>query len=163
MATPPASDRARVVLSENKYMALATQDGSGPWAAALAFTLLAPRSLCFVSQTASRHGRAIEDNGAVAGVIFDSSAAAEDVESIQFSGQAAVVSDPDRIREVLTAGGGEADEAEVERIANNPAVALYEVQVSDAYVLDQAAWLERGIDAREPVEFEQATRSALGL
>lgn len=153
MITQPAQDRACEVLRRNKYLVLATNDEHGPWAAALAFTVVPPRTLCFVSQTASRHGGAISAGSRVAGVMFDSTAPAEQVESIQFSGVAQETRDPERIRMVLGLGGSEPESAEVERIANDPDVAMYEVTVEDAHVLDQTAWFEHGIDAREPVDF----------
>ncbi|HET7120119.1 MAG TPA: pyridoxamine 5'-phosphate oxidase family protein [Solirubrobacterales bacterium] len=162
MPNASAHDRACEVLRRNKYLVLATDDEHGPWAAALAFTLVPPRAFCFVSQTASRHGSAIAGHRRIAGVIFDSTASAEEVESIQFAGSARVVKDVDRIAMVLGLGGGKPDKAEVERIAHDPSVAMYELTVEEAHVLDQAAWIERGVDAREPVDFDAVAEVVSG-
>jgi nitroimidazol reductase NimA-like FMN-containing flavoprotein (pyridoxamine 5'-phosphate oxidase superfamily) len=158
MSTDDPCARATNVLKATKYLTLATYDPEGPWAAALAYTLVAPNRMYFVSQTASRHGRAVTDESAVAGVIYNSQASEADVESVQFSGVGRLVKNATRIRELMTAGNGgqEPDETEVARLANDPTVGLFELVVADAYVLDQNAWVEKGIDAREPVAFADA-------
>lgn len=145
-------DRAAAVLRDNSYFVLATTDSTGPWAAALAYTLKAPDRLYFVSSRASRHARSIEATGTVAGVIYDSRAETADVESIQFSGSAVQVMDASTIEAAL-----ECNAADLETLtAAGATKALYEVTITDAFVLDQAAWEERQEDAREPVDFAAA-------
>lgn len=156
MTTEPANVRARKVYAASKYFVLATQDADGPWAAALAFTYLAPRDLSFFSQRNSRHGAALAEGAPVAGVFYDSNCTFENVESIQFSGRGALAHDRDTIRAVL----------EASRAAEAPAVtdedveaehaktdgAYYRVTIEKAWVLDQRAFQNNGIDARETVD-----------
>ena len=156
MTTEAADVRARKVYAASKYFVLATQDAEGPWAAALAFTYLAPNDLAFFSQRNSRHGAAIAAGAPVAGVFYDSNCTFEDVESIQFSGRGMLAHDRDTIRSVLEAG----------RTAEAPAVtdedvdaeyrktdgAYYRITIEKAWVLDQRAFSENGIDAREAVD-----------
>ena len=148
----PANARASKVLASNCYFALATTDADGPWVAALAFTRLAPNYLCFFSQTTSRHGRALRDGAAVAGLIYNSQCSAEDAESIQFSGRGEVKHDRETIAAVLGAGSDTADPAEVEKHLQDETTLLYRISVDEAWVLDQAIFQEKGVDAREPFD-----------
>jgi hypothetical protein len=157
MADGDAVARAAEVLKATRYLVLATADEAGVWTAALAYTLAGHDRFYFVSQTTSRHGAALAQQSAVAGVIFDSRADQDAVESIQFSGVGELVKDVERIRALLLAGGATTlDEEEVRRLAQEPSIGLFEVVVGDAYVLDQVAWADRGVDAREVVDFSAA-------
>ncbi|OKI32491.1 hypothetical protein A6A25_25555 [Saccharothrix sp. CB00851] len=138
-------------------MTLATTDDEGPWAAGIAFTVIGLRELYFISQRSSRHGRAIAANGLAAGAIFNSTVAPDDVESVQFSAVCRDVGDDaEQIRRVLelsgTCAGEPASEEEVRRIENDPEKGVFILQIQDMYVLDQVAWAESQIDAREQVD-----------
>lgn len=157
MTTEPAATRARSVIAGNNYFVLATQDDEGPWAAALAFTRVAPNYLCFFSERTSRHGAAIADGAPVAGVIYNSQAAPEDVESIQFSGWGELAHDRETIGAVLRAAHAHADnppptDEEIESHLKKEATPLFRVSVEKAYVLDQHLYNDKGTDAREPVD-----------
>lgn len=153
----PASERGRQVLNQNKFFALATVDENGPWTACLAYTVGPPACLYFFSERASRHGSAIlAGNTRVAGVIYDSRATPDEVESIQFSGRGEVAHDEASIRHVLEAGAkcdgnspptGEEVKAQLKKSST----LLFRITIEDAYVLDQALFASKGIDAREPV------------
>lgn len=149
-----ALDRALEVYMSNKYFVLATKDDRGPWAAALAHTFVEPSSLCFFSQRNSRHGKALLRGENVAGVIYNSQCAPEEAESIQFAGLGSLSHDRKTIGEVLAAGnGGKPVSEEVidEHLAKKD-VALFKVEILECWVLDQEAYKNSGIDAREAVE-----------
>ena len=152
-----ADERALQVLKTNRYFVLATVDEEGPWVAGLAFVPAAsPPRLYFISRTWARHSKAIERNNRVAGVIYNSTASLLDVESIQFSGTCHRVTDKEELRIVLRGHpadkGDEPDNQALEKIFENPDLAAYCVTIKDAYVLDQTAWLNFEIDARESTD-----------
>lgn len=156
---PPADERALSVLRQNRYFVLSTYDEDGPWTAALAFTPALPSCLYFVSRTWARHSKAIGFDNRVSGVIFDSRLPIEEVESIQFSGQCEEISDFERTRATLIghpAENGETPEDRiVEDLLKDTDLAAYCVTIEDAYVLDQEAWLNSQIDAREPTDIKK--------
>lgn len=162
----PALERAVGVLTANRYFVLSTSASDGPWAAALAYTLRAPNLLYFVSSASSRHAQDIGRASSIAGVIFDSTARTEDVESIQFSGNCVEVHDHvDEIRAVLgssarRSGGQPPEEDEVASLAKGGEKRMYRVEVQRGFVLDQLAWLERGLDAREEFDVIRAFSAA---
>lgn len=155
---PPPVDRALAVLSTNEYMTLATCDSDGPWAAGIAHVVAPPSEILFFSYSDSRHVKAIRADERVAGAIFDSRAATEDVESIQFAGRAVIEEDPNWIRtlfERIAAKTGEpVDEEAIERHIGLAEPVLVRVTVSDAYVLDQHQYEDSGRDGREPVDLK---------
>lgn len=159
MAFAAASERARTVLTSNKYFVLAINDNSGPWAAALAYTFKAPNFLYFVSQKTSRHGEALLNGGAVAGVIYNSQCSFHDAESIQFSGKGEVVHDIETITDVMRAaairdGQPEPTAEQISSVSNGEPNLVYRVSIDDAYVLDQQLFADKGLDGREKVVFE---------
>jgi nitroimidazol reductase NimA-like FMN-containing flavoprotein (pyridoxamine 5'-phosphate oxidase superfamily) len=157
---PPAIDRAVRVLRQNRYFVLATSDRNGPWAAALAYVAAAPGRLYFVSRKSSRHASALRANPRVAGVIYDSTAATEDVESIQFSGHCLELENQQEetllvLQRSARRDGGPIPTAEdVRSLCESEEQRVYRIAIEDAYVLDQTAWIERGEDAREPVDVD---------
>ncbi len=170
----PPVDRAIAVVRANRYLVLATVDQRGPWAAAVSFVSAAPNRLYFVSRDWSRHGKAIREDGRVAGVIYDSRAAMEDVESVQFEGVCIELrGNEEETRLVLERGairdkGAIPTADDVKQLANSADQRLYRVEIRESFVLDQQAWFTRGVDAREPVDiaavlgaFEQVYRAGL--
>lgn len=163
MTIEPAAARAKKVMAENKYFVLATNDADGPWAAALAFTFLAPNFLCFFSERSSRHGAAILEGAKVAGVIYDSQSTPENVESIQFSGWGEAAHDRETIASVLRAGRASdgsppPSEEEIDAELAKSSTVLFRVSIDDAYVLDQQLYNDQGKDGRE--RFDPACLSA---
>lgn len=156
-AIDPPLARAKKVLANNSYFALATHDDDGPWIAALAHTFVKPNYLCFFSHATSRHAKAIGDGARVAGLIYDSQCTFEEVESIQFSGWADVPADRPTVAALMTAinekdGKPAPTELEVDERIRDKKALLFRVSVDDAYVLDQHVFQNEGIDAREPVD-----------
>ncbi len=140
-----AIERARSVLRANKYFALATIDENGPWVAVLAYTIGKDNRLYFFSEKTSRHGQAILNGGAIAGVIYNSQCTADDAESLQFSGTGYLSHDKASLKEVMQ------NQAEIEIALQNSSTLLFAVKIEQAFVLDQKLYKEQGIDAREIV------------
>lgn len=78
-------DRAWIeeLLRRNRYLVLATTDGTRPWAAPLEYLLDDELNLYFLSPDNVRHARHIESNSAVAVAVFDS-------EQPEYTGQASL-------------------------------------------------------------------------
>jgi nitroimidazol reductase NimA-like FMN-containing flavoprotein (pyridoxamine 5'-phosphate oxidase superfamily) len=161
MSAPnPFIERAAGMLRANRHLVLATIDEDGPWTAALAFTPFAPNHLFFMSQRESRHGRAITGDKRVSGVIYDSTARSEDVDSIQFAGVTEELpKDPAEVRRILNRSavlsGGGISEEEGREFIGNPNTGLYRIEVRQAFVLDQEAWETRRVDARLDVDVKE--------
>lgn len=126
----------------------------------MAFVIPDTGELAFISQRTSRHAAAVARSGAVAGVVYNSTVTPEDAESVQFLGTCADVGeDVSWVRRVLrgflrVSGGpedGEPSEELVQRIFTDPDKGVFVISVGEMFVLDQAAWFERQIDAREAV------------
>lgn len=58
------------VIEENRYLALATSDGSEPWVATIEYIRDESGSFYFFSTTSSRHAEHLEDNETVAVAIW---------------------------------------------------------------------------------------------
>lgn len=161
MTHSSALDRAVRVLADNQYLVLATHDNDGPWSAALAHTLL-PSGFYFVSLRDSRHVKAIMGDSKVSGVIFDSRAKTEDVESIQFSGIASCL-DATQTQSVLSAvkDADEVAESISEHCDPDSTTTIVHVSIDAAWVLDQEAWERASEDRREPVDILAALDTAL--
>ncbi len=160
--TEEATFRAARILAENDYLALSTVDEKGPWAAVVAYSTSPPCFLYFMSRKDSRHGRAIERDPRVAGVVYTSTAAPDDADSVQFSGTCEEVLEEGPARRFLEQTTHLTDKSPDEELAEFRAdddLRLYRVTVGDAYVLDQEKWIEQGIDARE----EALTAKAFAL
>lgn len=146
-------ERARNVLAHNRYLVLSTHDEEGPWAAALAFVVVKPFGLAFVSPRDTRHSRAITSDHRVSGVIYDSTVDPAKAESLQFAGQASLLSDRDleyqAAMEAFTTKSGAPPDLSVPR--DHPR-GIYLISLHTAYVLDQDAWTSENLDAREPID-----------
>ncbi len=150
MTSPSALDRARAVLAANRYLVLATQDANGPWAAALAYTLI-DGSFYFFSERASRHGAALLSGGPVAGVIYNSQCAVDEAESIQFSGHGVLAHERGSIAAVLAASGAIPTDAQIADEFSKTKTALFRVTPTKVFVLDQTLYSTESVDGREPV------------
>lgn len=61
----------RALIERNRYIVLATADGSDPWVAPVEYMVDAELNFYFFSPSDVRHARHIEVNDRVAGVVFD--------------------------------------------------------------------------------------------
>ncbi len=159
MTILPALHRAQNVLKQNPYFVLATIDTEGPWAAALAYTWAFPGYLYFFSELDSRHGRALAQPSQVAGVIFDSRATPDMVESLQFSGRAEIFHTKAAIETVLTlsakrTGAKNPSNDTINEQFMHPSTRLFRVSIESSYVLNQARFAKDGTDGREQVDTE---------
>jgi hypothetical protein len=95
----------------------------------------------------------------VAGVIFDSRATLVEVESIQFSGKCRRVIDEEELKIPLKGhpadNGDEPDSIAIHTLMEDPDLWAYCVTIEEAFVLDQAAWMNYKIDAREKTDIGQ--------
>lgn len=149
-----ATDRAISILRGNRYVALATVDAAGPWAAALAIAPAAPNYLYFASQNDSRHGLAIAADPRVAGVIYNSTITSDEADGVQFSGTATAVDDDEQLLRFLKRTGDlliDSLEEEFAFFKQAEGLTLYRITVDAAYVLDQKRYIEEAVDAREEV------------
>lgn len=163
---PAANERALQVLKSNRYFALSTIDQKGPWVAGLAFVPAAsPPRLYWMSRNWARHSKAIEHDNRVAGVIFDSRATLLEVESIQFSGTGHKVTSAEELKIVLRGhpadNGDEPNEDAIKKILDDPDLSAYCVTIEEAFVLDQAAWMDYQIDARESTDIHEVFETFL--
>jgi uncharacterized protein YhbP (UPF0306 family) len=83
---PSPEERAASIITENRFLSLATIDASGPWIAPINFVVGPGSHLYFYSATESRHSRALATHEGVAVAIFDSRATSDEVDGMQFSG-----------------------------------------------------------------------------
>src|SRR4051794_17733140 len=87
---------ANTILCSNRYLAMATTDGTNPWVAALAYVVEGSHDLLFYSATAARHSVHIASNPKVAISIFDSRASSDDADGLQVLAHVAEVA-PDEL------------------------------------------------------------------
>jgi uncharacterized protein YhbP (UPF0306 family) len=90
----PAADapaRARRIIRENRYLTLATSDGTGPWAAPVAYVVDSRLDFYWASLRDATHSRHLEGGGSAAVAIFDSRATYEEVDGVQLLGHASEV------------------------------------------------------------------------
>jgi hypothetical protein len=80
---PSPEERALKIISNNRYLVLATCDSDGPWAAPLAFVWLPDGGFTFYSAMQARH--VCPRGTVVAGAIFDSTASSDEADGVQFS------------------------------------------------------------------------------
>jgi nitroimidazol reductase NimA-like FMN-containing flavoprotein (pyridoxamine 5'-phosphate oxidase superfamily) len=157
-------ERAVEVMLANKYLALATMDAHGPWAAGIAHGIVPPNHIGFLSYLDSRHIKAIVEDPRVAGVIFDSRASTEEVESIQFSGIATLDQSEETIRRLFKYSAMRTKEAMVPdetilKHASQDDPVLVMIEVERMYVLDQHQYENSGKDGREPVDLMAVFKS----
>jgi nitroimidazol reductase NimA-like FMN-containing flavoprotein (pyridoxamine 5'-phosphate oxidase superfamily) len=168
MAIAPALSRARAVLRENTYFALATVDATGPWVATLAYTAVAPCYLYFFSEETSRHGAALAGGATVAGVIYDSRCTPAEAESLQFNGRGEMAHERAQIAEVLRLAAQREGEAaptvqQIDEAVAKTSTRLFRILVEEAYVLDQELFARQGVDGREAVDVKEVFAGALGV
>ena len=75
------------MLKSNRYLTMATTDGTRPWAAPLAYVTDINLDLYYYSATASRHQTDILHNPVVALAIFNSTLSSDDVDGLQLVGR----------------------------------------------------------------------------
>jgi uncharacterized protein YhbP (UPF0306 family) len=71
MSSTADQELVRELIAKNRYLSLATTDGSEPWVAPLEYLHDDRLNFYFLSTDDSRHARHIEDNPTVAVAIFD--------------------------------------------------------------------------------------------
>lgn len=86
----PAS-RAAKMITENRFLTLSTASSDGPWAAPINYVLGPGRYLHFYSARKARHSRDVGESSNVAGAIFNTQAASEDVDGLQFAARCSVL------------------------------------------------------------------------
>jgi uncharacterized protein YhbP (UPF0306 family) len=90
MVKSPA-ERAAKMVTENRYLTLSTASTNGPWATPINYVVGPDKYLHFYSARKSRHSQDIGESSDVAGAIFNSQAASEDVDGLQFAGRCSVL------------------------------------------------------------------------
>jgi uncharacterized protein YhbP (UPF0306 family) len=86
-----AVTRARQIISENRYLTLATSDGASPWAAPVAYVVDGSYDFYWASLHDATHSRHLESGTSAAIAIFDSRATYEEVDGLQARGVASEV------------------------------------------------------------------------
>jgi Pyridoxamine 5'-phosphate oxidase len=153
------SARALLILRCNRYIVLGTTGEHGPWSCALAGVPFYPRHIYFVSARTSRHAKNVLVDPRVSGVIFNSASEGVDAASIQFSGRCAPsTDDPHLVTAVLyraarLAGTDPPSARDAASVLGGTDAAVFCVDVERAYVLDQKAWEDRGVNARIKFDF----------
>lgn len=100
MSDPDYQALAEAVIEENRYLALATTDGTEPWVATIEYVYDAG-TFYFFSTVSSRHARHIEQNEMVAVAIWSrdqpeySPTGSRTLNGVQFSGDALRIAETD--------------------------------------------------------------------
>lgn len=89
------ASRAAKMVKGNRFLTLATASGSGAWAAPVNYIVGPGAYLHYYSARSARHSRDIEATATVAGAIFNSQAASEDVDGMQFEAVCTALQDQD--------------------------------------------------------------------
>lgn len=89
------TERAAKMIKQNRYLTLGTADDVGPWVAPINYVIGPGAHLHFYSASNARHSVALARKSLCSGAIFDSRAASEDVDGLQFEATCDVVEDPD--------------------------------------------------------------------
>lgn len=89
--------RAAKIVAENRYLTLSTASSDGPWATPINYVVGPGRYLHFYSARKARHSQDIGESSIVAGAIFNSQAASEDVDGLQFSGPCSILHSEDLV------------------------------------------------------------------
>lgn len=74
------------VIEENRYLNLATTDGTEPWVAPVEYVISDTLNFYFISKTSSRHVGHIEQNPDVGAAIYDSTQPSRTGRGIQIEG-----------------------------------------------------------------------------
>lgn len=83
--------KSRSIISENRYLTLATSGNNKPWVAGLAYAVDKNYNFYFYSAKNSRHGEHIAQNPNVAFSIFNSTSPSEEVDGLQIEGVASLI------------------------------------------------------------------------
>lgn len=111
MNEPDYQELVEEVIEENRYLALATTDGSEPWVATIEY-VYDEGTFYFFSTVSSRHSRHIEQNGTVAVAIWSqdqpeySPTVSTTLHGVQFQGDASQLSEeeyPDAVAAAVEA------------------------------------------------------------
>lgn len=78
--------RGRRIISDNRYLTLATWDGVAPWASPVAYVVDNSLDFYWASLPDAAHSRNLEGAGRAAIAIFDSRATYEEVDGLQADG-----------------------------------------------------------------------------
>lgn len=89
------SDKARKIISANRYMTLATSSDGSPWAAPVAYVIDSEFNFYWYSESQARHSQHIAQSATVAVAIFDSTAPSDEVDGLQIEGVASEVPEQD--------------------------------------------------------------------
>lgn len=89
------SEKARKIISANRYMTLATSSGGSPWAAPVAYVTDSEFNFYWYSESQARHSQHIDQSPKVAVAIFDSTAPTDEVDGLQIEGVASEVPEQD--------------------------------------------------------------------
>lgn len=81
------NEKARTIVRENRYLALATSLHSEPWIAALAYAVDEQFNFYWCSEKSARHSKHVESNKIAAGSIFNSQASSDEVDGLQMLGE----------------------------------------------------------------------------
>lgn len=124
----------RSILAENRYMTLATTDGSRPWATTVEYVADDDLQLYFVSSTTSRHGHNIGAASPISVSIFDSTQPSMTGRGIQIDGTAHRLDGDDNPAHTIA---GRADlPAKLPDLA--PGIAAYRITPQRMYIPDPA-------------------------
>jgi uncharacterized protein YhbP (UPF0306 family) len=131
-------DTARRIIDANRYLTLATADGTGrPWASPVYYTPDGAADFYWVSRPDSRHSRNIAERPEIAVVIYDSQVPIGDAEAVYFTAHAEQVAEPDlaRCAEIFRSRLPEVASFVADRLrAPNP-LRLFRARAVDASVL----------------------------
>jgi len=163
---PLPPERAARLIRANRYLTLATADDQGPWAAPINYVTGPGDFLHFYSTITARHSLAVSHTPRVAGAIFDTRAASEDVDGLQVAASCTVV-DAGQLDEVHSHyfEVNFADPTERKWWYRPPAAFLdggvwrfYRLTIEEAYVIDFESIEKDRVDRRVTVDLEELWR-----
>jgi len=157
---PSSEERAASLITNNRYLSLATRDSSGPWVAPINYVVGPHNYLHFYSAVESRHSQAMADGGDVAVTIFNSQASSEEVDGLQASGLCTVVP-PGEIEAVhahyFEVNFSDPEEREwwlrpAQEFTGNGKWRFYQVSLEEIFVIDFDSIERERVDRRVGVD-----------
>ena len=156
-------DRTKRILEEAKYLSLSTVSPSGePWAAVLQYAyLVQPLRFLFGSAMRSRHSGHIVANPTVSGSLYvTGDGALTAVDGAQFTGTCRELTEPEVREHHATFYDAllpdEESRAEytlpVELLLAPAEHRIYQITVTNLWLIDTSTWIEDRIDRRVEVE-----------